>query len=95
MMTDGEFFEVAERIVEALRPSFDAGWTDIIDGEMSCGESCVAVDDALQAASLAGFAAPPELFRDVEIVLSEIRAESHDHVRITRWTAKIPHARAA
>lgn len=89
MMSDDEFFEVAERIVEALRPSFDAGWTGMIDGEMFCGEPLLGVDDALQAASLAGFAAPPELFRDVEIVRSEIPAESDSHQRITRWVAKL------
>lgn len=88
-MGEVEFIDLAEGIIEDLRPAFDAGWTDIIDGEMGGGEYLVALDDALQAAALADHRIDAELTARVERVLDDLNPDSDDWDRINRWLSRI------
>ncbi|WP_068166350.1 hypothetical protein [Rhodococcus phenolicus] len=90
MMTEREFIDLAEGIIEDLRPAFDARWTDFIDGELGGGEYLVALDDALQAAALAQFPVDRHLVERVQLALTDLRDDSDDHDRITRWLSQLP-----
>ncbi|WP_072814286.1 hypothetical protein [Rhodococcus zopfii] len=88
-MGEIEFIELAEGIIEDLRPAFDAGWTDIIDTELGGGEYLVALDDALQAAALADHRIDAELTARVEQALADLDPDSNDWDRINRWLSRI------
>lgn len=62
----------------------------MIDGEAGAGELLIAVDDALQCASLAGFAVDDQLVVDVERVIADCPLTSHDRVRLARWLGQLP-----
>ncbi|WP_407107854.1 hypothetical protein [Rhodococcus aetherivorans] len=89
MMGEVEFIELAEGIIEDLRPALDARWTDLIDGEMGGGEYLVALDDALQAAALADHRVDADLTARVEQVLDDLDPDSDDWDRINRWLSRI------
>lgn len=88
-MDELEFIDLAEGIIDDLRPAFDAGWTDIIDTELGGGEYLVALDDALQAAALAGHRIGADLTARVERALGDLDPDSDDWDRINRWLSGI------
>lgn len=88
-MGEIEFIDLAEGIIEDLRPAFDAGWTDVIDTELVGGEYLVALDDALQAAALADHRIDAELTARVEQALDDLDPDSNDWDRINRWLSRI------
>lgn len=90
MMTEREFIDLAEGIIDDLRPALDARWAGLIDGELGGGEYLVALDDALQGAALAQFPVDRHLVERVQLVLAELRDDSDDHHRITRWLSQLP-----
>ncbi|MDV2477166.1 hypothetical protein F8M49_22310 [Rhodococcus zopfii] len=93
-MGEIEFIDLAEGIIEDLRPAFDAGWTDIIDTELGGGEYLVALDDALQAAALVDHRIDAELTARVERALGDLDPDSNDWDRINRWLSRIRPATA-
>lgn len=95
MMPDDEFDELALEIIDDLRPSFDAVWTNIIDGEIGGGELLVAVDDALQAAALLRYGIDADLAERVDRVITDLNDNDPVRERLVRWMKQIPRRSAA
>lgn len=90
-----DFGDIVDDLVAYVRPRVDRQWNAILDGGLQGGEYVLVLDDALQAAALAGIALPAKLRSEVEAEVADPELDQDDARRLRRWLDAVPSGQVA